>query len=625
MRLQGFFLIFLLFLIFSTPSLAETSPSVSALAHSPKWLALLHYKKDGSNYKSDAISPNFYVSSKGRIDPEAELVAMLEEIKHSPETLRGDESPICKFPARTLWLSAEFGIPVPRANCTMFEQFKNSLSAKAVSVVFSSYYLNNPSSAFGHTFLRLRRSEEQGDSNKSELLDYGINYAAIDTSNNAVIYALSGALGWFRGNFTKLPFYYKVREYSDFESRDLWFYNLNFSQAQVDELVRHIWELGQTEFDYYFFSANCSYQIMAALDAVESEWHFVERMSHLVVPAQTIRIIWDTPDLVKSVTYRVSNLKRFESHVGRLTTPEVAAFKKLIETKSPSFQSSTLSVSEQRDVLDAVIDYYDFEYSKPLLLGDSAASKEKQQFLIARAALAMPSVAPEVETPTDKEPHLGHGSSRASLMGGYGTSLKSFTDLSYRASFHDLLDQPDGYPDYAEIQVMDVRVRAYYQSFQPQLQKAALVENSSLTPIHKYSFPLSWKLDAGAFRLDEKDCPNCLAGQVLLAGGLTVEPVYRHLYTYLLLNAQETWATSFPGSKLRLGVGPTLGIRLQLTSKFDALSESTALYLFSFQPDNLLSTRLNLRYFPNYNYALGASYSLTDLESEMGLTYYVYF
>ena len=626
MRFQGVFILsFALFIGFPAHALAEDLPSISATAHSKKWLKLLHYTKNGSGYESDAITPTFYVSPKGRTDPEAELSAMLDALKHVSEKPLDDDSVVCRFPARTLWLSQQFKLSIPLSHCAMFEQFKNSLSAQAVSVVFSSYYLNNPSSAFGHTFLRLRRNIEKADSDKSDLLDYGINYAAVQTSSNAVIYALSGAFGWFRGNYTKLPFYYKIREYSDFESRDLWFYNLNFSQAQVDELVRHIWELGQTQFDYYFFSTNCSYQLMAALEAVNPSWDFLERMSHIVIPAATTRVLWNTPGLVESITYRSSNRKRFEARAKHLHSQETSAFEKMIDQKSPELGATSLSEEERRDVFDTVIDYYDFAYSKELLQGDSEASRTKQKFLIARAELAIPSLPLDIHVPTDKEPHLGHDHSRVGLQEGYGTALKSFTELNYRAAFHDLLDPAEGYPDYAEIQIMDLSLRAYNNPFGLQVQKAALVENSSLTPINEFSHPLSWKLNLGMDRLSELDCPNCLAGQILIGGGVTVEPLPKFLYSYFLFNTEGTWATGFVGSKLRLGIGPTLGVHLQFSDQINALAEETALYLVDFQPNTLYKTRVDLRYSPSDYRSFGVSYSLTNLENQFGFAYYVYF
>ena len=76
-------------------------------------------------------------------------------------------------------------------------------------------------------------------------------------------------LAWrkFRGRFSTMPYYIKVQEYNNLESRDLWEYPLHLTRPQVDLLVRHLWELGQTSMAYYFFNRNCSYQLLPLLEA----------------------------------------------------------------------------------------------------------------------------------------------------------------------------------------------------------------------------------------------------------------------------------------------------------------------------------------------------------------------
>src|SRR5690606_7938888 len=118
------------------------------------------------------------------------------------------------------------------------------------SIVFSSYYLGNPNSAFGHTLLRLSRYQ---DTSETEMLDYGINFAAEAREVNPFLYAVKGLFGGFEGRFAAIPYYYKIREYANYEFRDLWSYELDLTFAEVLEAVDHIWELGHTYFDYYYF------------------------------------------------------------------------------------------------------------------------------------------------------------------------------------------------------------------------------------------------------------------------------------------------------------------------------------------------------------------------------------
>lgn len=45
-----------------------------------------------------------------------------------------------------------------------------------------------------------------------------------------------------------MPYYRKVKEYGDFESRDLWEYELNLTPEETRFLVSHIWEMQHVSF-----------------------------------------------------------------------------------------------------------------------------------------------------------------------------------------------------------------------------------------------------------------------------------------------------------------------------------------------------------------------------------------
>ena len=73
------------------------------------------------------------------------------------------------------------------------------------------------------------------------------------TTDNPIVYSILGTMGGFKGSLVSLPYYYKIREYNDHESRDLWSYELNLSYEEIEVIIDHLWELGQTVFDYYYF------------------------------------------------------------------------------------------------------------------------------------------------------------------------------------------------------------------------------------------------------------------------------------------------------------------------------------------------------------------------------------
>ncbi|HEY5284984.1 MAG TPA: DUF4105 domain-containing protein, partial [Polyangia bacterium] len=168
------------------------------------------------------------------------------------------QHPQCRFPARWSWLKQELAIDVqrlPERPCPMFARWRQAIAPEKVTLVYSSAYINSPASMYGHTFLRLSRRTGAGN----KLIDYIVNFAADVTTNNGFLYAIEGLMGGFQGRFFVMPFYVKIQEYSNIESRDLWEYELALTGAEAERLVAHTWETRSTHFNYYFVTENCSY------------------------------------------------------------------------------------------------------------------------------------------------------------------------------------------------------------------------------------------------------------------------------------------------------------------------------------------------------------------------------
>ena len=143
------------------------------------WHLLLHYRKNifgGST--SDADGPGFFVSPKGRSDPKAELEATLERFFSNDLVGTSKQQAQCAFPARFQWLKDHLRFDPDRLrerNCSRFRNWINELSPETITFIFPSAYMNNPSSMFGHTLLRI---DQKGQTDKTRILSYVINYAA---------------------------------------------------------------------------------------------------------------------------------------------------------------------------------------------------------------------------------------------------------------------------------------------------------------------------------------------------------------------------------------------------------------------------------------------------------------
>ena len=146
------------------------------------WLRLLHFKGG----VSDAKPGPFFLAKEGKTDAKAELEALTAALDDpSPEP------PRCRFPARVRWLAGKLGRDAEPllAPCAKFKAWRDLLAAEGVALVFASAYMNNPSSMFGHTFLRLERA------GPDRLLDNSLNFAAETGETSGVLFAVRGLGG----------------------------------------------------------------------------------------------------------------------------------------------------------------------------------------------------------------------------------------------------------------------------------------------------------------------------------------------------------------------------------------------------------------------------------------------
>jgi len=111
----------------------------------------------------------------------------------------------CAFVARYHWLQERLqfdGARLPPLPCERFRQWFDEFNAEAISLIFPTGFMNNPSSMFGHTFLRVDGKDQTP---QTRILAYTINYAAElppDTGNE---YVLKGQAGMYPGHISKIP------------------------------------------------------------------------------------------------------------------------------------------------------------------------------------------------------------------------------------------------------------------------------------------------------------------------------------------------------------------------------------------------------------------------------------
>jgi Domain of unknown function (DUF4105) len=602
------------------------------LAEDRTWLRLGHYRKGIFGWESEVDGEAFFTSPNGKGDPEAELDATLRAFFVSQPKDPKVQHPICHFPARFTWLAGKLAIDgkqLPRVECPKFYEFISRVNARSVTLVFSSYYLNNPASAFGHTFLRINKATRKDEREGRELLDYGVDYSAVVDTGNALLYAFKGLFGLFPGTFNKMPFYYKVREYNDFESRDLWEYDLDLTPDEVQMLVAHLWELGSTWFRYFYLSENCSYQILGALEVVNPKFELTSRLGWPVIPADTIKALLKNPGLVKSLHFRPSNRTQFKRRAETLTAAELAGVDALLDDPQAKLDPS-FGTPQQVRVLDAALDLISIKYARDLTKQrgemDQRGIELEQALLERRSGYDLESEEPTFAPPTDKYPHVGHESARIGLGSGYERYAGWYHTLNYRLALHDLADPARGYPDGAEIEFANGSLRYYVESPKVTFEDFALVRVKSINPLTRFDHKLSWMVDTGAKRAEDKGCDGCVGGYFLVGGGFAVEPFGRAVSLFALGRVElNVPIRSGFFDVLRASVGPYGGVRLHFSDDVRALFTGSWSYLPGQHPFSIFEARGVIRAQYARDFALGVEGRIMNRAESAQLVSYIYF
>ncbi|MDF2445478.1 MAG: hypothetical protein K0S46_714 [Moraxellaceae bacterium] len=468
------------------PPLHEKADTLG-LAEDPYWLLLLRYESahTASGWMSDALSASFFLSNEGRVNPRQELHALLDQL-HA-EAVAGSDAIPCRFPARSAWLRTRLGLPSSGAACPLLTEWKKAINPAQATLVFASDYLNSPSSMFGHTFLRLDAAEQTED---TRLLAYAVNYAANAGDSNPLSFAWKGLTGGYPGVFSLMPYYDKVKEYSDLENRDLWEYQLTFTPAELDRLLDHLWELRNIEFPYYFLTRNCSYQLLSLMEVARPGLHLRDAFPLQAIPTDTVRRVVQEPSLMRKLVYRPAAERRLlqdardNDGVVNRTARALARQPDLATGLPPEQEAAALETAY--DYL-----YYLFMSSGP----DTQTRSNLRQLLVRRSANPAPGQRATPEAP-GTDPANGHPTARLALGAGQARDAGYLT-LRLRPAYHDLLDSPAGYRHGAHIDFLDMEVRVDEERQSLRLERLALVDIDSLASWDVFFRPWSWFFGAG--------------------------------------------------------------------------------------------------------------------------------
>ncbi len=461
---------------------ASASENLKNLSNHYIWLKLLHFK----NGQSEIDSPEFFLSDKGKYDPEEELKATIRAFK--------SKKYLCKFPARYFFLKNFSHIELPEfPYCPELEKFLNYIQPYKLSVVFADGYIKNPASMYGHTFLKI------DPKTKSRLLGYVVNYAALANPIEGIKYYIKGLLGFYKGYFSVFPYYKKIFEYNNLEDRDLWEIELKADKENIKLLSLHIWELKNQYAYYYFFSKNCSYQILHLIDLVFYNLNSVNHFNLWVIPTDTLKFL-NEKGIINSIYYRPSIKKRIKEFIKFYKIKdeyiEIAKHLAKFEKHADSLlKNRTISISDKAKILELtklLFIYYSIKDKIP-----EKEYKRKYLEILKVRSRVKGSLSYKISRPSS--PIKSHDPSKFSI--GYGLEEKeSFISLKYRFAYHSIIDIPDGYKFGSEVLFPYIEIRYLKDRKKFVLEEFNIISIRSFSPWDKIFSDISWQLHNGFLR-----------------------------------------------------------------------------------------------------------------------------
>ncbi|MHA1550013.1 MAG: Lnb N-terminal periplasmic domain-containing protein [Alphaproteobacteria bacterium] len=598
--------IFFFYILFSMPIFASVENIIfqieqKKLWEDPQWQTLLHYK----NNKSTVDSKSFFFAKDGKINPKEELIETIKSFSNPTQSEHVEkinirknitqnfqhQHPQCTFPARFKWLSSQLNLSsIKKQKCPAYQKWLKKVRPHTATLVFASAYLNQPSSLFGHTFLRFDRK------NKSEdLLSYISNFGAITPKKpNGLSYAYNGLTGGYPGVFSFQPYYEKVKTYGAIENRDLWEYHLNFSKKELERLVDHVWELGYQYVDYFFFTDNCSYLLMEILDVVRPQMKLADQFKNQTIPLDTVRAVLNQKDLVQNVDFRPSMQTKILHRWKQLSPAEKKAIRSFGKTGK---LNDNLTETEAARVIEISYDVMQYDLAKGKIGLENMRPKSMTLLHARNKINTSATLFSEISPPI--RPDFAHHSSRVSVLGGIRDS-NTIASVSFRPAYHTINDLDDGHVFGAGLNFFHGEIQYDFDQQELYLNQFDLVSITSFSPWQATFRPTSWKLGIG-LSPRPNDC-NRQMGNAFGAVGISFKLMDKFLI-HTLAEGQVNYADNTFSKNPLVGAGASVGFVWAFLPKWKIVAE-TKMIQFSEKKDNdFYDTKSNLVYFYSKNTA----------------------
>lgn len=529
------------------------------------WQRLMYADKKG---QSEVSYAGYFLSNSGKADLKQELHANIQALF---QPAAPNQSVRCRFPARSQWLMQQLNLSaqqLPEVTCPELDDWIGQIKPYKATLIYATDFMGNPSSMFGHTLLRLDPKNQK----QLNLVSYAVNYAATVTNGEGWSFAWNGLTGQYPGEYSLMPYYRKVKEYGDLESRDLWEYELSLTPDETRFLVQHIWEMKHVSFPYYFVGDNCAYRLLGLIDLVRPQLNLKQQFKVAAIPVETIKAI-EQQGLVKETVYRPALETQLLSQARQHG-------KKLAKVAHQVAFTETVEMSKH------IESYHDFDKAKILemayddlylqLIGAKVepgfAQPRLRKLLSMRSEIDLEKQRQQPQRPK-VDPTQAHDARHFSVNLGEVQGQK-FVELGHRQAYHDLIDPQGGFRTGTQLLFWQGSIQ--YRDDKLKLEHFDFLNVNSYNPITPFKTPLSWGFNLGWKQeaLDQngqfsEQEQHGIAHLQVQMGYSYADPEREHVCYMQLQNHIQAGKALEQG--WRVGMGPTIGCQNIWSDKINSL------------------------------------------------------
>ena len=303
--------------------------------------------------------------------------------------------------------------------------------------------------------------------------------------------------------------------------RDLWHYQLGFTEAEVSLLTAHLFEIIGKDYEYLFLSQNCASRIARTLELVVED-DLTPGFSPWVAPEDLLRALSNTthhgsPLLVKTrqiPSRRLITQRSFNALNSDQQRAANAVWPSENDLRMEAQSFSELSAVQRSDVLDTLLSHASFLRQT----GDTEQLPEIERQLL-QARLRLPTGHAEVNYETSPAIHEVAAPSLVGFSGVHNSYSTNSARLRFRPLQYDLLDTNQARMPNSAVEIATVEINADDQGVSLNRLDLFNVTNLHTNAIALPTLPqTAWQISAGIER-NRLSCRRCFDGVANVLAG----------------------------------------------------------------------------------------------------------